>query len=133
MKLGIEPLHPMFTADRSVIVTLAQANRIAEQFDPQQVGVVIDVYHVWRDPDLYAQIVRSAGRIVGFHVSDWIVPTPDLLMGRGMMGDGVIELRRIRTAVDVAEYMGPSRLKFLIKLSGTCPVAKFCNLYAIAI
>ena len=107
VKLGIEPLHPMFAAERSVIVTLAQALDIAEQFEQPDVGVVIDVYHVWWDPDVYAQIRRAAGRIRGFHVNDWIVPTPDLLLGRGMMGDGVIELRRLRSAVDAAGYAGP--------------------------
>jgi len=107
IKLGIEPLHPMYAAERSVIVTLNQANTIAEQYRPEQVGVVVDVFHVWWDPDLYHQIARAKGRIVGYHVSDWIVPTPDLLMGRGMMGDGVIDLRRIRTAVEKADYKGP--------------------------
>lgn len=107
VKLGIEPLHPMFAAERSVIVTLAQANEIAQQYRPDQVGVVVDVYHVWWDPDLYNQISRAKGRILGYHVSDWIVPTPDLLMGRGMMGDGVIELRRIRQAVGASGYKGP--------------------------
>jgi sugar phosphate isomerase/epimerase len=105
VKLAIEPLHPMFAADRSVIVTLGQALDIAEQFE--QVGVAIDVYHVWWDPEVYAQISRAAGRILGFHVNDWLVPTPDLLLGRGMMGDGVIELRRLRAAVEVARYAGP--------------------------
>ncbi|UUZ80106.1 sugar phosphate isomerase/epimerase [Paenibacillus sp. P26] len=107
IKLGIEPLHPMYAAERSVINTLAQANTIAEAYRPDQVGVVVDVFHVWWDPELYAQIERAKGRILGFHVSDWIVPTPDLLMGRGMMGDGVIDLRRIRQAVEAAGYQGP--------------------------
>ncbi len=106
VKLAIEPLHPMFAADRSVIVTLAQALDIAQQFDQRQVGVAIDVYHVWWDPTVYHQINRAAGRIFGFHVNDWIVPPPDLLLGRGMMGDGVIELRRLRSAVDEAGYDG---------------------------
>jgi sugar phosphate isomerase/epimerase len=105
VKLAIEPLHPMFAADRSVIVTLRQALDIAEQFE--QVGVAIDVYHVWWDPEVYAQIARATGRILGFHVNDWLVPTPDLLLGRGMMGDGVIELRRLRAAVEEAGYSGP--------------------------
>jgi sugar phosphate isomerase/epimerase len=105
--LGIEPLHPMYAAERSVIVTLAQATTIAENFTAKQVGVVVDVFHVWWDPDLYKQIARASGRILGFHVSDWIVPTPDMLLGRGMMGDGVIELRRIRQAVESAGYQGP--------------------------
>ncbi|WP_020617146.1 sugar phosphate isomerase/epimerase family protein [Paenibacillus daejeonensis] len=107
IKLGIEPLHPMYAAERSVVVSLAQANTIAEQYKPEQVGVVVDVFHVWWDPDLYAQIERAAGRILGYHVSDWIVPVPDLLLGRGMMGDGVIELRKIREAVEKAGYNGP--------------------------
>ncbi|WP_275900645.1 sugar phosphate isomerase/epimerase family protein [Paenibacillus periandrae] len=105
--LGIEPLHPMYAAERSVISTLAQATTIAERFTPQQVGVVVDVFHVWWDPELYKQIARASGRILGFHVSDWIVPTPDMLLGRGMMGDGVIELNRIRQAVEAAGYRGP--------------------------
>lgn len=107
VKLGIEPLHPMYAADRSVIVTLAQASDLAEQFDSQHVGVIVDAFHVWWDPDLYRQIERAGQRILGFHVSDWIVPMPDLLMGRGMMGEGVIELRNIREAVERAGYSGP--------------------------
>jgi sugar phosphate isomerase/epimerase len=107
IKLGIEPLHPMYAAERSVIVSMAEANAIAECYAPQQVGVVVDVFHVWWDHDLLHQINRAAGRIVGFHVSDWIVPTPDLLLGRGMMGDGVIDIRRIRIAVEQAGYRGP--------------------------
>ena len=107
VKLGIEPLHPMYAAERSVIVTLGQANAMAGRYSPQEVGVIVDVYHVWWDPELYVQIEQAAGRILGFHVSDWIVPTPDLLKGRGMMGDGVIEIRRIRQAVEAAGYQGP--------------------------
>ncbi|NHN33090.1 sugar phosphate isomerase/epimerase family protein [Paenibacillus agricola] len=105
--LGIEPLHPMYAAERSVINTLAQATTIAEGYTPQQVGVVVDVFHVWWDPELYKQIARASGRILGFHVSDWIVPTPDMLLGRGMMGDGMIEISRIRQAVEAAGYQGP--------------------------
>lgn len=106
IKLGIEPLHPMYAAERSVIVTLDQANCLAEQYDAADVGVIVDVFHVWWDPDLYRQIARAAGRIHGFHVSDWIVPTPDLLHARGMMGEGVIDIRRIRQAVEAAGYGG---------------------------
>lgn len=106
VKLGIEPLHPMYAAERSVINTLAQANTLTEQHSPQDVGVVVDAFHVWWDPQLYEQIERARGRILGFHVSDWLVPVPDLLMGRGMMGDGVIELRRMRHAVEAAGYRG---------------------------
>lgn len=107
VKLGIEPLHPMYAAERSVVVTLAQANDMAKRYRPDQVGVIVDVFHVWWDPDLYNQISRAGEHILGFHVSDWIVPMPDMLMGRGMMGDGVIELRRIRKAVEAAGYQGP--------------------------
>ncbi|PZE22775.1 sugar phosphate isomerase/epimerase family protein [Paenibacillus xerothermodurans] len=107
VRLGIEPLHPMQAAERSVVVTLGQANTLAEQFAAQDVGVVVDVFHVWWDPELYSQIARAGERILGFHVSDWIVPTPDMVLGRGMMGDGVIEIRRIREAVEAAGYNGP--------------------------
>ncbi|MDQ0339368.1 sugar phosphate isomerase/epimerase [Caldalkalibacillus uzonensis] len=107
VKLGIEPLHPMYAAERCVIVTMEEANTLAEQYQPDEVGVVVDVFHVWWDRNLYKQISRAKDRILGFHVSDWIVPTPDLLMGRGMMGDGVIELRKIRKAVEAAGYDGP--------------------------
>lgn len=107
IKLGIEPLHPMFAADRSVIVTLAQANQLVEHFDTTNLGVVIDVYHVWWDPDISSQIARASGHILGFHVCDWLAPPPDHLNGRGMMGDGVIEIRRLRSAVEQAGYTGP--------------------------
>jgi sugar phosphate isomerase/epimerase len=97
----------MFAADRSVISTLGQANDIALRIGSPHVGVVIDVYHVWWDPTVEAEIARAAAHTVGFHVDDWIVPLPDLLRGRGMMGDGCIELRRLREAVDRAGYTGP--------------------------
>lgn len=107
VRLGVEPLHPMFAADRSVVVTMGHANEIAAQFAPGQVGLVVDVYHIWWDPQVYAEIERAQERIFAFHVSDWIVPTPDFLMGRGMMGDGVIEIRRLREAVEKVGYNGP--------------------------
>jgi sugar phosphate isomerase/epimerase len=107
VRLGVEPLHPMFAADRSVIVTLGEANRIAEQFPSGLVGLVVDVYHVWWDPEVYREIARAGERIFSFHVSDWIVPLPDPLMGRGLMGDGVIEIRRLRQAVEARGYRGP--------------------------
>jgi sugar phosphate isomerase/epimerase len=106
VRLGIEPLHPMYAGDRSVVVTLAEANTLVERFGAPNLGIVVDVYHTWWDPALYAQIARARGHIFGFHVNDWLVPTTDLLLCRGMMGDGVIDLRRIRAAVDAAEYSG---------------------------
>jgi len=105
--LGIEPLHPMYAAERSVIVTLKQANDLADQLSSSAVGVVVDAFHVWWDPEVMQQIKRATGKIAGFHVSDWPVPLPDILMGRAMMGDGVIELRKLRHAVDATGYNGP--------------------------
>ena len=105
--LGIEPLHPMYAAERSVVVTLRQANDMVERMASAAAGVVVDAFHVWWDPEVMAQIARARGKIVGFHVSDWAVPLPGILMGRSMMGDGVIALRELREAVDAAGYDGP--------------------------
>lgn len=113
VRLGIEPLHPMMAAERSALVTLDEANRIARNFPVDQVGVVIDVYHIWWDPEVYEQIEEAAGRIVGFHVSDWLVPTTSILQGRGMMGEGVIDLRRLRSAVEAAGYDGPIEVEVI--------------------
>jgi sugar phosphate isomerase/epimerase len=107
VKLAIEPFHPVLMQERSVIVTLAQALDIAERFEPDRVGVIVDAYHVWWDPDLNSQISRASGRIFGFHANDWLPPKPDLLLSRAMMGDGPIQIRRIREAVDAARYSGP--------------------------
>jgi sugar phosphate isomerase/epimerase len=105
--LGIEPLHPMYAAERSVVVTLKQANDIVEHLASSAAQVVVDAFHVWWDPDVMHQIERARGKIAGFHVSDWPVPLPGILMGRAMMGDGVIELRQLRQAVDATGYDGP--------------------------
>lgn len=108
--LAIEPLHPMYAADRACVNTLAQALDICDRLDPDrtgELGVAVDVYHVWWDPDLSAQIARvGRDRLLAYHVCDWLVPTRNLLTDRGMMGDGVIELRRIRTDVEAAGYQG---------------------------
>ncbi len=108
--LAIEPLHPMYAADRACVNTLAQALDLCDAIDPRcggALGVAVDVYHVWWDPQLEQQI-RRAGRkrLLGFHVCDWLVPTTDLLLDRGMMGDGVIDLKRIRGWVESAGYRG---------------------------
>lgn len=102
--LGIEPLHPAFAATRSAITTLGEALDLAERLDHPNVRVVVDVYHVWWDPQVSAQIARARGRIAGFHVNDWLAAGGDPLTTRGMMGDGVIELRRLRRAVEEAGY-----------------------------
>ena len=107
VRLGIEPLHPAFAAERSCITTLREARLIAERFAPATVGVVVDVYHVWWDPERDAEIALLGNRIAGYHVNDWLVPSRDVLLGRGMMGDGVIELRAIRGVVERAGYDGP--------------------------
>lgn len=121
--LGIEPLHPMFAAERSVITTLAEAMRLVRHFNSPAVGVVADAYHIWWDPDLDAQIAQAGKAIVGYHVSDWLVPTPDMLLGRGLMGDGVIELQRMRAAVEATGYQGDIEVEIfnqdLWKLPGT--------------
>jgi sugar phosphate isomerase/epimerase len=107
VRLGVEPLHPMYTATRSVVVTLAQALLVVANLPPRLAGVVIDVYHVWWDPDLYAGIENARGRIFGFHICDWLDPMPDFVNGRGMMGDGYANIRRIRQAIDASGYSGP--------------------------
>lgn len=107
VRLGVEPLHPMYAATRSVIVTLKQALDMIQGLPPESVGVVIDIYHVWWDPDLYTQIQRAQGRIFGFHLCDWLDPMPDFVNGRGLMGDGWAAIRNIREAVDAASYSGP--------------------------
>jgi sugar phosphate isomerase/epimerase len=107
VRLGLEPLHPMFAADRSVLVTIGQALQLASGYNPCEVGVILDVFHIWWDPQVAELIAQSAGRICGFHVSDWLVPLPDMLLGRGLMGDGVIDNRKLRLLVEQAGYTGP--------------------------
>jgi sugar phosphate isomerase/epimerase len=108
VRLGIEPLHPMFCSDRCVVSSLGGALDLAEHFPAEQVGVIVDAYHLWWDADVYRQIERAGERILSYQVSDWVVPLPaDTLLGRGMMGDGSIELRRLRAACDAAGYDGP--------------------------
>jgi len=111
VNLAIEPLHPMYAADRACVNTLGQALDICETLDrygARKLGVVIDVYHVWWDPDVLAQIERAGagGRIHAFHICDWLVPTRDLLLDRGMMGDGVIEIQKLRVAVEAQGFSG---------------------------
>lgn len=107
VRIGLEPLHPMFAGDRSVLNTIGQALELASAYDPREVGVVLDTFHIWWDPQVAALIAQSAGRIFGFHVSDWLVPLPDVLLGRVLMGDGVIDNRKLRQLVDQAGYTGP--------------------------
>jgi sugar phosphate isomerase/epimerase len=112
MPLAIEPLHPMTAADRACVNTLAHANDLCDELG-EGLGVAIDVYHVWWDPDLPRQIARSGKRILSYHVCDWLVPTRDLVFDRGMPGDGIIDLRRIRSMVEAAGYGGHCDVEIL--------------------
>ncbi len=115
MPLAIEPLHSMFAADRACVNTLDQALDICDTLDAQRtgaLGVAIDVYHVWWDPKLQAQIARAGSRIQAFHVCDWLTPTTDLLNDRGMMmGDGVINIPQIRGWVEAQGFQGDSEVE----------------------
>lgn len=107
VQLALEPMHPIFTADRGVLSTLEEALDIAEQFPPEQVGVVVDTFHVWWDPKVEQMIKRAGERISSFQVCDWITPFPgDALLSRGMMGDGHIDFKRLRSLVEAAGYRG---------------------------
>ncbi|HEX8665206.1 MAG TPA: sugar phosphate isomerase/epimerase family protein [Beijerinckiaceae bacterium] len=110
MPLAIEPLHPMYAADRACVNTLTHALDICDRLDPDRqggLGVALDVYHVWWDPELSAGIRRCGRqRMLAYHVCDWLVPTRDLLLDRGMMGDGVIDLRRVRGEVEALGFDG---------------------------
>jgi sugar phosphate isomerase/epimerase len=116
VKLGLEPLHPMYAAERSVLNTIEQALEIASAYEPEEVGMVLDVFHIWWDPQVLPWIAKSAGRIYGFHVNDWLVPLPDMLLGRGMMGDGVIDNGMLRQAVDRAGYDGPIEVEIFNRI-----------------
>jgi len=107
VKLAIEPLHPMYADTRSAINTLKQANDVAAQFDAT-VGVAVDVYHLWWDDQLEAEIARCGklGKLLAYHVCDWRSPTVDMLNDRGLMGEGVIPLRQIRGWVEAAGFKG---------------------------
>ena len=115
MPLAIEPLHPAYAADRACVNTTMQALDICDQLDPQRsgaLGVALDVYHIWWDPELLPQIARAGReRLLAFHVCDWMVPTKDILNDRGMMGDGVIDIRSLRSAVEAEGYSGYSEIE----------------------
>jgi sugar phosphate isomerase/epimerase len=108
VKLAIEPLHPMYAGDRSAINTLAQANDLAEELQSPWLGIAVDVYHLWWDPDLESQIRRCGeqGHLLAFHLCDWKTPTLDLLNDRGLMGEGCIPLKQIRGWVEAAGFTG---------------------------
>lgn len=110
LPLAIEPLHPAYAADRACVNTTKQALDICDRLDASRsgmLGVALDVYHIWWDPDLMEQIARAGkDRLLAFHVCDWLVPTRDILNDRGMMGDGVIDIKSARAAVEAQGYAG---------------------------
>ncbi|MFG3604680.1 sugar phosphate isomerase/epimerase family protein [Micromonospora chersina] len=112
VRLALEPLHPMYCADRAVLSTLGQALDLAEPFPVAQVGVVVDTFHIWWDPDVWRQIARAGDRIASFQVCDFLTPLPaDVLLGRGMMGDGHIDFPPFRRAVEEAGYTGDTEVE----------------------
>ncbi len=108
VKLTIEPLHPMYADTRSAINTLAQANDMAEELNSPSVAVAVDVYHLWWDPSLEKEIKRCGenGNLAAFHICDWSVPTTDILFDRGLMGEGCIPVKQIRSWVEAAGFTG---------------------------
>ena len=110
--LALEPLHPMYTADRACVATLEAALDICDVLG-DGIGVAIDTYHVWWDPKLMSQIARAGrgNRILAHHICDWLVPTRDMLLDRGMMGDGVIDFAAFRRAIEAAGFHGPQEVE----------------------
>jgi len=117
--LAIEPLHPMYCADRACVNTMKQALDLCDELagrDGAGIGVAVDVYHVWWDPELESQIERAGEkRLLAFHICDWLVPTTDLLLDRGMMGDGVIDIPLIRSWMEAAGYRGMHEVEIFSK------------------
>lgn len=113
VKLAIEPLHPMYAGDKSCINTIASARAVCDEVDHRSVGVAVDVYHVWWDPDLEAQVAAlgAENRLFGFHVCDWRLPTRDLLLDRALMGDGCIDVAGIRGMAERAGFTGLSEVE----------------------
>ncbi|MFE0387397.1 sugar phosphate isomerase/epimerase family protein [Streptomyces bungoensis] len=118
VRLAIEPLHPMYAADRCVVSTLTQALGLAERFPAHQVGVAVDTYHVWWDDRAPAEIARAGagGRIHTFQLADWTTPLPaGVLDGRGQIGDGAIDMREWKGYVEAAGYTGPIEVELFNK------------------
>ncbi len=106
VRLAVEPLHPVYAADRSAVTTMKQANDLVESLGNPNVGIALDVYHVWWDETLPLEIQRAGDRIFAFHVCDWRTPTRDVLNDRALMGEGCIEIARIRDWVESTGYDG---------------------------
>lgn len=113
--VGVEPIHPMKAADVSSLTTLAEANALCDRLG-EGLGIIVDVYHVWWDPMLPAELKRARGRIVGFHLCDWLIPLDRNMSGRGMMGDGVIDIAAIRARVESVGYDGFHEVELVSKV-----------------
>jgi len=126
MPLAIEPLHPAYAGDRACVNTTRQALDICDRLDPGRtgmLGVALDVYHIWWDPEVLPQIARAAkDRLLAFHVCDWLVPTKDILNDRGMMGDGVIDIKSLRRAVETEGFSGYSEIEIFSENWWTKPL-----------
>lgn len=121
VKLALKPLHPMMCASRSVLTTMALANAWCDQLEAEDIiGVAVDTYSVWWDPEIEVEIARAGTRICAMHVNDWLPDTQDLRLDRGMMGDGVIDIPSLRRAVDAAGYAGPIEVEILSKRNWWC-------------
>ena len=133
VRLAVEPLHPVYAADRACINTISQAlalcHRIEGKVKKPMLGLLVDAYHVWWDPALEASIASAGNRIFGFHVSDWLMPVRDVLNDRGMMGDGVIDLPHIRSLVEKAGYKSFVEVEiFSTENWGKRPIAETCQM-----
>lgn len=118
MPLAIEPLHPMYAADRACVNTLKQANDLCDDLGDDGLGIAVDVYHTWWDAEFHQQIARAGlKRLLAFHICDWLSPTQDLLEDRGMMGDGVIDIRGLRQTVEAQGYNGFHEVEIFSRLN----------------
>lgn len=111
VQLALEPLNPMFGGNRTCLMTVADALRVCRMVGDDRLGIAVDVYHVWWDTTLAESLLAARGRILGYHLCDWLETTQDMLLDRGMMGDGVADLRAIRAAVEAAGYAGPCEVE----------------------
>lgn len=111
IQLALEPLNPMFGGNRTCLFSVEDALRVCDAVGAPNLGIAVDVYHLWWDSALEESCSKASGRIVGYHLCDWLENTSDLLLDRGMMGDGVADLKGIRRAVEASGYSGPCEVE----------------------
>ena len=124
VRLAIEPLHPMMIGERSAITTLGEALALARSFDSPYAGVAVDAYHVFWDAQLEPLLAAADGLVLAHHVCDWLVPTTDLLAGRGLMGDGIIDLPHLRGLIEATGYDGPIEVEVINPALASVPPAE---------